>query len=437
MNELTGPASKAADTLPFRIAGGVMAAAIAFIHIIPRSSWLALIVITGTLAWLLWRDGWMLNQAKRPTATSLGLVAFGSLAVLGAAWAAVPALAVHSGLVFIAQVVLATVGADAAARLPNVAIRRLSEGLLIGVAVGVAYLLVDGATRLSIYRLFFETLAYLAPGYGQDTLALSERLSKLGPSDIKRNMAEAALLIWPVLLIAWRGNIFRRSRGVAFMILAIVALAGVLINHDSSLLAMALGLAVLTGAKFAYRATWPAVAAIWCILNLLLVPAALWQFHAKLYLLNWIQFSARARMVIWGYSAEQILKSPVLGIGAGSGAVLDARQTHFDLAPGSNFPLSTANHQHDIFLQTWYEMGGLGALVLCATGLVALWRLRKLPDPVRGYGLAAFASTMGMISTSYGLWQEWFQASIAISAIALVIAIRAARVEAFDIKTRS
>ena len=432
----TLPHTASIDEARARIAGGILAAAVLAMHVAPRGSWIYLTVLAGTLFTLLIQSGWRLNQAKLPTPTGLGLFAFGALALLGTAWAAIPEMAVRSGVALMAQVGLAIVASDAVARLPYRAISRLSEGLLIGFALGLAFLVFEGATRVSIHRLFYSILPYLAPGDDPEQLASNGGAAQIGTVIVKRSVAETALLLWPVLLILSHVFNVHYRQAIAAVTLAFAVLAAVLINHDSSLLAVSLGLAALTGARFSFRATWSAIVAIWCALTLLVVPAALWEFQARLFDLKWLQFSAGHRLVIWGYSAGQVLNAPLLGIGAGSGGVLDARRAHIDKLPGTEFPLSTANHQHDIFLQTWYEMGGLGAVVLCGAGLIALWRLRRLPDQVRGYGLATFASAMGMVSTSYGLWQEWFEASIAISAIALVIAIRRARVEAFDVDLR-
>jgi len=416
-----------------RLLGGITAGVVTAMLVAPRGSWVYLIVLSAVLFAALFQAGWRFNQMARPTAAGTALLGFGMLALLSAAWAVVPAAAVRSGFACLLEAGLAIIATDCAARLPEAAVRSVGKGMLAGFAIGMAFLLFEGVTGLFLHKLVFNAFPSFKPGNDQDYSIEAGKIVGIGGYMLKRNTSEAALLLWPLLLLAQR---LSPARLVAPAIIAIAgscALGAYLSNHDSSFLAMVISAGAFALASLAFSAGWWTVAASWCAVNLLVVPVMLWEFQARLYQLPWLQFSAQARLVIWGYTAEQVLKAPVLGIGAGSGGVLFGRQTSFDMAPGSHQPLTTANHQHDIFLQAWYELGGIGAVALCAVGLVALWRLKRLPGPVRAYALAAFAAGMGMVSTSYGLWQEWFEASIALSAIALVTAIRLTSPEAFEL----
>jgi hypothetical protein len=418
--------------LQARLAGGIVTAVVAAMLVAPRGSWIYLIVLSATLFAALHKSGWRFNQIAWPTSIGVAMLGFGALAILSLSWAVFPAMAIRSGGALMLQTGLAIVAADSVARLPEATVRRLGEGMLLGFAVGIAFVVFEGLTGLSLHRLVYYSFPGLTPGPDSDLQLEPGAAVDFSNVQLKRNMAEAALLFWPLLLLSRR---LLPERYVLPAILAIIAsslAAARISNHDSSILALAVSTAAFGLARIAFIAGWWTVAAGWCAVNLFIVPLMLWEFQARAYQLSWLQMSAQARLVIWGYSAQQVLKAPLLGIGAGSGGALFSRQTSFDLAPGSHYPLTTANHQHDIFLQTWYELGGIGAVALCAAGLVALWRLRRLPVPVRTYGLATFAAAMGMVSTSYGLWQEWFEASIAISAIALVLAIRLASPDAFE-----
>ena len=425
------------EALVDRLAGGALAAIILAMHVAPRGGWVFLALLTALLFGLLLRSGWRLADATPPTVAGTAFLAFGVLACAGELWSAAPGEAIKAGGVFIAQVGLAIVAADSAARLPQSTVRQLCLGLMIGFVAGLAFVLFEAVTKLWLHRLIFNNLPALAPVDDQHLHIVRGRIVRIDPSNLKRNMAASALMFWPVALLAARR--FKDRLG-GYLMPAVTLLAGVtayLSTHESSFLAFCAGLAALGAASVWFRWTWRSVAALWCLLTLLIVPVMVWQFDAKLYETSWIQFSARHRLVIWGYSAKQVALAPVLGVGAGSGRVLDDKRTVFDTVPdvdGKQLALSTAAHQHDVYLQTWYEMGGLGAVMLALAGLSGLWRISRLPAAVRSYALAAFVSAMVMVSTSYGLWQEWFEASIAIGAVMAALSIRYVDPSAFQFK---
>ena len=69
-----------------------------------------------------------------------------------------------------------------------------------------------------------------------------------------------------------------------------------------------------------------------------------------------------------------------------------------------------AAHAHNIYLQTWYELGVCGAALLSIFGLGILLRIGQLPERTFAFGLATFASGAMLASSSSGLWQLWFLA---------------------------
>ncbi len=405
-------------------------------HVVPRGDWVYLVVLAGVLFGLLLNSGWRLADARLPTPTSIGLAGFGLIAILGELWGAVPERALFSGSAFIGMVGLGTLACDAIARLGGKTVRRAGFGLLIGFLVGLGFLVFECLTNFALLRLILDTVPGLIRASDKHLRLVKDHLAHIDPANIKRHMAQATLLLWPVALIAltnWRGM---PGKAMSAGIIVATLIAGVLARHDSSNLALLTSLAAFLAANLSFRWTWRAVTLLWLVLTLLIVPIMLWQFSAKAYETEWLQQSGRHRLVIWGYSAGQVSKAPILGIGAGSGKAVDARRTDVKRVPGQPFEFRTADHQHDFYLQTWYEMGGLGAGTLCLAGLLALRRLARLPDSCRRYGLATFVAAMFLVSTSYGLWQEWFVASIAIAAVALTIAIRCASHDAFDLPRR-
>jgi O-antigen ligase len=414
------------------VAGTTMLAVALAMHVAPRGDWLYLAVLTAALFYLLLAQGWRLTDARLPTPTALLLMTFGLVAMAGEFWSAAPGKALLSGGVFLFLTGLGAVSSDAIAHLRPAVVRRASFGLLIGFAAGISFLIFECLTNFALQRLVLSSVPGLIRATDHHLHMVRNHLASIDHANIKRHMAQAALLLWPVVLLAltfWRGW---QGRVAGAGVVMATLVAGLLARHDSSNLALVTGLAAALAAAVSFRWTWRVVTLTWLVLTLFVVPLMLWQFDAKLYQRDWIQQTGRHRLVIWGYTAEQVGKAPILGIGAGSGKALDAKRTDVEQVPGQEFEFRTADHQHDFYLQTWYEMGLLGALVLCFAGLTALWRLRRLPHDVRGFALATFVSAMFLVSTSYGLWQEWFVASLAIAAVALTLAVRLAAPQVFE-----
>ena len=414
------------------IAGGTFLALTVAMHTIPRGDWVYLCLLAGILFALLLASGWRLSQAARPLPAAIALAGFGLLAMATELWGAEPGMAVRAGAAFLAIALLGTLAADCVARLPDQPMRSAALGLLIGCALGLAFIIVECLTHFAIHRAILNTI----PGLIRETDA-HLRIKDgwvVGIKDavIKRHMTQATLLLWPLVLIAaslWRGA---KGQWIAALALAATVTAAALARHDSSTLAIAASLTVFIAAGLSFRTTWRLVAAVWFLLAVAVVPLMAWQFEAKAYANQGLPDSFRHRLVIWGYTAAQTMQAPLKGIGAGSGKAVDARRTDVVTVPGENFAFRTADHQHDVYLQTWYEMGALGAFALYAAGFLALWRIRRLPADVRGHALATFVAAMFLVSTSYGLWQEWFIASIALSAVAVTLAIRVSRPDAFE-----
>jgi O-antigen ligase len=83
-----------------------------------------------------------------------------------------------------------------------------------------------------------------------------------------------------------------------------------------------------------------------------------------------------------------------------------------------------ARHPHNIYLQTWLELGAIGAMLLLIVGLAALWQMRLLPPTIEASAYALFAVS-GMIGLSgFDLFQTWLLAALAISWAGILLAVR-------------
>ena len=162
----------------------------------------------------------------------------------------------------------------------------------------------------------------------------------------------------------------------------------------------------------------------WVAAVLLVIPVAVLAFGAQLYLASWLPESAQHRIVIWGYTAEQIAKAPLLGVGVASPrASNDWDKSDKPRAPGSNFTLSTVLHAHNAYLQVWFETGALGALLLSSLGLLVLRAIAATPDATHAHLYATFVACALLAASSFSIWAPWLLATFGIITVCVAIAV--------------
>jgi O-antigen ligase len=147
-------------------------------------------------------------------------------------------------------------------------------------------------------------------------------------------------------------------------------------------------------------------------------------------LAEWLPSSARARVIIWEYTAERALEHPWLGVGVGSTAALRDQQKK--LAPaeqptGFVFHRSTGQHAHDVFLQSWYELGVAGVILLALAGAFVVLRIFALPLAAQPFAAATFAAFGSIAAFAWGMWQSWFVCAIGL--VPIYVRMTAAAVE--------
>ena len=115
-----------------------------------------------------------------------------------------------------------------------------------------------------------------------------------------------------------------------------------------------------------------------------------------------------------------MLKAPVFGIGAYMTYVMGPELTEesmIPLDPTDHQERKLSRHAHNAYLQTWFELGAVGALLLLWAGLSILGRISRLPSSVVPYGLAAFSTAAALLGSAYGIWQTWYIALFGLATI--------------------
>jgi O-antigen ligase len=144
------------------------------------------------------------------------------------------------------------------------------------------------------------------------------------------------------------------------------------------------------------------LAIAWCIGFVLVIPLDFLAFKADLHHPKWLPTSTRARIIIWEYTAERVLEKPWLGIGADSTPAMIVKPKNPSERPkGLVIRRTTGQHAHNLFLQSWYELGVLGVILAALAGAAAL-RILLLPAS-QAYGAASFTMVAVIAAFAWGI----------------------------------
>jgi len=154
-------------------------------------------------------------------------------------------------------------------------------------------------------------------------------------------------------------------------------------------------------------------------------------YQQGLHLVSCLPSSARARVIIWQYTAERALEHPWIGIGVNSTPAVKAMMKGPEDRPeGFVFKRTTGQHAHDIFLQSWYEIGAIGVLLAAIAGALVALRIGLLPVFAQPYGAACFAVVLAIGAFAWSMWQAWFMCAIGLLIFYVCIAAHAPREQA-------
>ncbi len=397
------------------VAALVSARTVPFLYAVVVAAFLAAAFASGEIE----------RAVPRPGPVSGHLAVFLGYAFLSATWAMEPAVSLL--ITFLA--ILVAGGTLALMRLladeTRPQLLHMGEGLWIGLLVGLCYLFIEIVGGQSIKLWVYNALS-LSPTdlphaeyFGWN----GTKLTFISPEDLSRNMVPAALFLWPAVMAAI-GTLTRRTGLLVASFM--VGLAGVVImlsNHQSSQLAFVAGLAAFGAAHVAVRLTGRVVVAGWVIACLAVLPSALIAHRLDLHNAAWLQGSARHRIIIWNYTAEHVLQAPWFGVGARTtyvlGPLLEKRMSETE--PDERFERTLSAHSHSVYLQTWFELGLIGATLLTLLGLAVLQAIRSLARPLQPYAYATFVSVAAMAASSYGMWQIWFVSMFGFAAALFVL----------------
>jgi hypothetical protein len=355
--------------------------------------------------------GQLRSKLPRLGPVTRNMLLFLAYALTSAAWSVDPKLSVQSVGIAALVALGVTVLVQCFNQESQANLQQMGEGLWVGFIVGLIYLLFellsDQSLKLWLYNAIGLRRADLNPS-GYFTWS-HDRLTFISPDDLKHSIAPIPLFLWPTVL-ALMGTINRRWRRYAAALVVVMAVGVVLLStHGTSKVALIAGTLTAGCGLVAPKLTGRLVAIGWVTLCLAILPAALVAHRIGLHNNQWLAPSARHRVIIWNFTAEQVLKSPLLGVGANATYVLGPQlEATIVNAPDEVFGRTLSRHSHDIYLQTWFELGLVGATLLSLVGLSMLSLVTALEEHMQPFGYATFVSAAVMAAASYGMWQFWF-----------------------------
>lgn len=363
---------------------------------------LALAVLVGTAGAASLNPG-LLRQVfeKRPPTALILVAAFIFWAVLSSAWSRYPD---HIQALKLAAICVLGVGFAAAATRDGAARRLTRAGTLAALLVLAALMTIElwGAPlNRAVQPELDDWMLMTKPATGSVIFSA---------------------LVWPAAAGLW-------ARGMSLAAIMALAIAGAFatqFDQLSNLLAFAGGLCA-----FALALAWPRLG-LWlsvglCALWVLIAPYALPLLLADPSLTETAPLSWAERIGIWKYVSAHIADAPLIGHG------LDAsRAVHDRILVHGEEIRAISLHPHSASLQIWYETGAVGAVLAAAALLAGAQALARAYADNRPAAAAAAGAIMGIFisaNLSYGLWQEWWNALMFLSAAAIGAAgaVKAAR----------
>jgi O-antigen ligase len=335
-------------------------------------------------------------RGLRVPATLLGLLLLWG--ALSAAWAIEPARSLLKDLqlagLFAAAIVLA-----AAAR--SVDPRRLAFLAIAGTVLGLVVAWCDLGTSGGLSR--HVTLRPFAP----------PRLNQIA--------VWLAIMLLPVAaLLVCRG---RALLGIA----AAFILGATVFLLDGMAAKAALALSLPVAALLYWRRRLVArIAAALSVAAVLTAPLTLPLLADHPFVLrdaDSVKTSFGHRLYIWDFAGKRIAERPLLGWGLDAARAIPGGQERIRWDQ-NRLPL----HPHNAPLQVWLELGLPGA-ALFALLLGWLWRCLAAAAWPPLYAAAAggsLAAVCAVLSAGWGIWQEWWLATLALAAFAIVAMARAA-----------
>jgi len=393
----------------------------------PRTSPFFLGVIGLTLIVAALRRGVNWRALLKPNTALFALLAVAFYTCLSAAWAANPEGALSKSSLLAAATLVVFAASAATTTLNAEEARRASHALIAGALCGAGFLLVELLSDGALTRFAMNTISAFRPDRAKHITIASGRVTRINLSEFNQSAATLALLLWPGLLALRSAVDAPRRRLLAVLFFVALTVPIGISEHDSSQVGLVASLLVLALALRWPRATIRGLAVMWCLGFVLVLPLDFLAYDSGVHQAKWLPSSFRARVIIWEYTAERVLERPWIGIGADSTPALKPKNGTSDWPKGFVYKRTTGQHAHNLFLQSWYELGLAGVTLIAIAGAAVALRLLTLPLAAQAYGAASVTLFAVIAAFAWGMWQVWLMCAFALLPLYLGMAAQPLR----------
>jgi O-antigen ligase len=394
---------------------------------VPRLTWLFLPLIgVALIVPTLHRDcDW--RRLLKPNVALITFLLLALYVLLNATWAASHVAALGKAALLLGVALITFAASKAIAEMEQRQLRRIALAFTAGAFLGALLLLFELVTDGAITRLAMNSIPWLHPNSAKHVVISHGEVTKIKRPTLNQNVAMLIFHMWPGLLVLKTAESGARRLVLIGLLFLVLAIPIAISEHDSSQVALIGSLLIFPVAWTWPRVIVPTLAVLWCVAFVLVLPLDFLAYKTELHMAPWLPSSARARVILWEYTAERVLDHPWVGIGADSTAALKEQRELAEQPTGFVFPRTTGEHAHDLFLQTWYELGAIGAILIAFAGVAIALRIPLLPSEAQPFAAATFAVFASVEAFAWGIWQTWLMCAVGLVLLYLRIAVCAAQ----------
>ena len=382
------------------------------ISAVPRLTWLFLPLIAVALSVPVLRRRGEWRQLFQPNTAFIAVLLVAIYIFLNATWAADQGAAFGAAALLLGLALFTLAACTAIAESDELQLRRAALAFTAGAFFGALFVLFELLTKGLITRAVMNAIPLLQPDSAKHVRFSNGEVTKIKYSVFNRNVAIVMFNLWPGLLVLRTIEDGTRRAFLTGLFLLAVAVPVIISTHDSSQVALIGSCLVFILAWTWRRPVIRALAVLWCAAFVLVLPVNFLAYKADLHLAPWLPTSARARVIIWEYTSERVLDHPWLGIGADSTPALKTPRGVAEQPKGYVWPRMTGWHAHSLFLQTWYELGVAGVILMAFAGAAVVLRISLLPFEAQPFAAATFAVFVAIAAFAWGMWQPWLMCAV-------------------------
>lgn len=397
---------------------------------VPRLTWLFLPLIGISLIVPILRQRRAWGQFLKPNAVLYAFLLLALYVLLNATWAANHTGALGKAALLLGVALITFTASRAIEELDSRQLRGCALAFTAGAFLGALFVLFELLTHGAITRLAMNSIPWLYPTSAKHLVISHGEVTKIKLPTLNQNVAMLMFHLWPSLLVLKTAESGARRLVLIGLFFLAVAVPTAISEHDSSQVALIGSLLIFPVAWTWPRVVVPTLAVAWCMAFVLVLPLDFLAYKTELHMAPWLPSSARARVILWEYTAERVLDHPWVGIGADSTPALKEQRElaeQPEQPTGFVFPRTTGQHAHDLFLQTWYELGVVGAILIAFAGVAITLRIPLLPSEAQPFAAATFAVFASVEAFSWGIWQAWLMCAVGLLLLYLRIAASASR----------